>query len=174
MLLPNFTFDVLFTQQIKNSNKTIFQCCLDRYYSMIFIRCYYLVSLFWVLGIFWICNFVSMFFRPKTSKTVFFKKKKIYFKLFLGTSIFQNSCADCFNFYIFDSYWQCASSMLLGVGGFWLQPNSTFVTSQHMHFEIEWKYYYPKYGWLDQENSLIENIWHWHWHHKCQLFNPLS
>ena len=44
MLLPNFTFDVIYTGNKKFIIKIIFWRCLNRYYSMILIQCYYLVS----------------------------------------------------------------------------------------------------------------------------------
>ena len=45
-LLPNFAFDDLYTGNKKIIIKIIFQWCLNRYYSMILIWCYYLVLRF--------------------------------------------------------------------------------------------------------------------------------
>ena len=45
MLLPNLALDVINTRNQKFILKIIFWWCLNRYYSMIFIRCYYLDSI---------------------------------------------------------------------------------------------------------------------------------
>ena len=72
MLLPNFTFDVIYTGNKKIVIKIIFRWCLNRYYSMILSRCYYKSSsfllsvlkgqLFLSLNFFWLFKLIQSSF----------------------------------------------------------------------------------------------------------------